>query len=171
MRTLPTGSKRGFTLLELLVVMAIMVLLSGAVLATMAPALAEARLRSASAQLVSALRFARSHAVSRHVPTRLRLDIAARTSEVQVQETADDGTQAWRTLTTQAGRRRALPEGVAIEAAQAATETEAAERTVTFTALGRGEDASLTITDSAGRGRTIRVDAVTGRCAMAEVAP
>ncbi len=187
MRTLRTGSKRrGFTLLELLVVMAIMVLISGAVLASMMPALAEARLRSASAHLIAALRYARSYAVSKHVSARLRLVTDARTVEVQTQDTDANGTPIWRTLTTQAGRTRTLPDGVIFSSVQDASQADATaasdpnlpaadtaanEATVTFTVLGQAQDTAFSLTDDKGHGRMIQVDGVTGRCLVTEAAP
>ncbi|HEY3379697.1 MAG TPA: GspH/FimT family pseudopilin [Armatimonadota bacterium] len=181
MPILTTGSKRGFTLLELMVVMAIMALLCGVVMGSMGATLEEARLRSGARTALAALRYARSVAVSQRIPSEVTFDTQRRAIGVQVQNTADDGTTQWRALTTSAGKTRILPVGVEITSVRTSAGQESAtpgaasdEQTgpaVTFTPLGQSVDACITLRNAKGHQLYLIMDAVTGRGEITDKEP
>ena len=167
--TLRTGSKRGFTLLELMVTLVIMVLMSGVVIASIRPALEDARLRASACMVIAALRYARGYAVSHRTDAAVTFDVERRGVSVQARAQNADGEETWSVVTTQAGRFRSLPAGVEIvditrpdTAAVSDTMT-----TVTFSTLGQAEDAGIILGDARGHQRIIVVDAITGRCELA----
>ena len=69
---------RGFTLLELMVVLAIMALLVALVPPLVSGASDRVALKGAARQLAAGLRFARSQAIARNRPAVLQLDLKAR---------------------------------------------------------------------------------------------
>ncbi len=168
--------RHGFSLLELLVVLVIMGVLSGVVVASMVPALAQARLHTGARMVIAALRYARSHAIAQRTDARVLLIRANRQVAVEVPETAEtivpDEVAAWRPLTTPAGRLRTLPMGITFAAVERPDGAEPVEEpTVRFTPLGQGETVRIVLEDAKGRQQAVVVDAVTGRCALAEDEP
>lgn len=173
MRISKTGSNRGFTLLELLVAMAIMVVMTGVVAATITPTLADARLRAGSRTVIAALRYARSYAVSHQTEAAVLFNLEQRTLSVQALRPDEDDatTRSWQSVTDQAGRQRTLPNGISIQEVRGAeTDGETHEPAVHFSSLGQGEDVRITVTDGQHE-RVLQVDAVTGRCSFAEDEP
>lgn len=169
--------KPGFTLLELLVTLGIMTVMSGVVLASMWPALSDARLRSSASIILGALRYARSYAVTHRTRAAVEFDTRAQGVSVLILETEENGEESWRMLTTPAGRYRALPDGVFIaDIERSETEQNAAapaagddgRETVTFTVLGQAEDARVILEDERGNRRIVQVDAITGRCELVD---
>jgi len=71
------GARRGFTLIELMVVIIIISIMSAVIVAEMHGTYQEALLRSTSRELASAFSAASSRAVSVNRPHRVRLDLAA----------------------------------------------------------------------------------------------
>lgn len=189
MLTSTIGNKHGVTLVELMVALVIMVLLSSLVMVAIGPALADARLRTGVRVVLAQLQYARSYAVTKHTETAVLFDKQSRGTSVvthtlntdstdgTTSTTSTDSTDNWQTVATQEGAFRALPAGMVItditRAATAAagdtpdtataTNNDETER-VTFTALGQGEDVSITLQDAQGKQRIIVVDAMTGRC-------
>jgi general secretion pathway protein H len=72
----------GFSMLELLVVLAIMALVTAAVIPMFGKGVSTTELKSAARSLASGLRLARSEAVAQHRQTFLTLDVAARRFKV-----------------------------------------------------------------------------------------
>jgi prepilin-type N-terminal cleavage/methylation domain-containing protein len=177
--TLKTGIKRrsrqpAFTLLELMVVMFIMVVLTGVVAVSLAPALRGARLGSGTRMVLAALRCARDYALAHQTDAAVHLGDEAGGVAVYIRERDEEsGEDTWRPLTTPAGRRRPLPEGIevveVVNPEADAGSGAAHDPGVTFTALGKGEELRITLRDPRGRTRIIEVDGLTGRCAVAEV--
>jgi type II secretion system protein H len=184
-KVMPTsriGNRRGFTLLELMVVLAIMLIMSGVVVESIMPALNEARLRSSTSMTIAALRYARSYAVTHRTRAAMVLNTGRQGLSVQIPETDESGEETWRVITTPAGRYRSLPEGVTIEVTRPEmTDQDATppgtmnesenQETVTFTALGQAEDTRITLRDEHDNSRVIRVDAITGHCELVSEEP
>ncbi|MHB0937620.1 MAG: GspH/FimT family pseudopilin [Armatimonadota bacterium] len=182
-----TRSKPGFTLLELMVALVIMIVMSGVVMASMWPAMSEARLRSGTSMAIGALRYARSYAVTHRTRTAVEFEFNAEKQGVSVliPETDESGEESWRVLTTQAGQYRSLPEGIVIAGIErpqtgGSMEPSAAaddgRETVTFSALGQAEDVRIILEDpredrpedERNYQRIIQVDAITGRCELVD---
>ncbi len=95
-------------------------------------------------------------------------------SESVPPDTSDQS--GWQTVTTQAGRFRLLPDGmtmtVTFTAGATAGSTTIApvtnasdgggQQSITFSALGQGQDAQITLQNVQGQQRIITVDALTG---------
>lgn len=195
MRMLPTGSKRGFTMLELLVTLVIMTLMSGVVMTAIGPALAEARVRAGARMIIAQLRYARSLAVTSRQTVAVSFDNDRHGLSVMTQTTDSSGNANWQSDTTQAGRFRTLPDEVSVAnitlndtstgatagttgpvivnpfttaptTSNTASDAPATGQMITFTPLGEGEDAQITLRDTDGHERIMQVDAITGRCEL-----
>ena len=164
-----TGNRGGFTLLELLVVLVIMMMMTGIVAVSLRPALEEARLRSAARMVIASLRYARSYAISHRTMTAAVVDLDRPGLLVQARENELEGEEDWHEITTPAGRFRSLPAGIDIVyVSGTGVEQDRGEATVTFSPLGNSDSASFVLQDPGGRERTIQVDGVTGRCSLAD---
>jgi prepilin-type N-terminal cleavage/methylation domain-containing protein len=160
-----TGSKRGFTTIELMVTLTLMALMSGLVVVSMGPALREAKLRSGCRIVASALIYARSYAVTHRAYTRVVLDKSEGTVSVLCQATNERGEAGMQPILTQPGRRHKLPQGIEILAVRKSG-VEEEQDLVSFSQLGQSEDAVIVVEGANGKERRITVDAVTGRCAV-----
>lgn len=77
---------RGFTLVEIIAVVALIALAATVVAVSVGSGLAGARVRAASKDLVAALRFTRSQAIVKREPQALTLDVEGRAYEVPGRE-------------------------------------------------------------------------------------
>ena len=158
-------SERGFTIIELMVTLVIVVVMSTLVVVSMDKALSEARLRTGCRMVVSAMIYARSSAVAHRTYTQVVFDRVNNAVSVQSLARDERGEERMTPLTTPSGRYRRLPRGVEImRVTKPGTEEE--ENFVRFSDIGQAEDAVVAIQDAAGKNRTITVDAITGRCAI-----
>lgn len=96
---------RGFTLIEILVVMVMLAVIAGAVAYNMSGSLQAAKIRGASKDMVAALRQTRSQAVVKHQEQSLTIDVENKTYRYPGKEEAV-----------------ALPEGMEIKVYAAASE-------------------------------------------------
>ena len=160
------GSRnRAFTTIELMVTLVIIALTSAVVVVSMGPTLRDAEMRSGCRMVISAMNYARSYAVTRQTYTRVALDKGRGILCVYRRVRLPSGEEGMLPITTPSGRSRRLPEGLTIvEILKPGVPEE--ETYVTFTELGRSEDAIVTLADSRGRERRITVDSITGRCAI-----
>jgi Tfp pilus assembly protein FimT len=159
-------------LLELLVVLCVTALLTGMVTVSIAPTLEEARLRAGTRMVIAALQYARSHAVAQQTDAMVRFDRERSGVSVHAHEFDDAGAERWRAVTTPAGRFRPLPDGVTVaRVVREEVTPQDEDATVTFTPLGHGEEVGITLRNARGLERVVLVDAVTGRCALAEDEP
>ena len=197
MPTLPTGSKRpargtserhgGFTLLELLVVLVLIVVLSSVVTVNIGPALREARLRAGARQLLAQLQYARSVAITQQTTAAVLFDTTREGTSVMTLSTGADGAGTWQPDTSAAGRFRALPNGVQLAtvtvdpgsaapgAGTTATTPNGTGTLISFSVLGQGQNAQVILQETSDAAtasapvnqRVVLVDAVTGQCAIA----
>ena len=154
----------GFTTIELLVVLLIIVIMSGVAAVSMAPALRGARMRSGCRVVAAALNYARSFAVTDNVTARVVFN-RGRTVQVLAVTADSSGSQFAAPLTTVAGKRQSLPDGVRISAC-AKTTGATQENWVDFEGSGQAEGALIEVTDRDGQKNFIEVDPITGRCAI-----
>lgn len=75
--------QRGFSLLELLIVVSIMALIAGLTIPMLGGGVSTTELKSAARQLAAGLRLARSEAVATRLDTRVLLDLEHRTFQVE----------------------------------------------------------------------------------------
>jgi len=159
------GRGSGFTLLELLVVLLIISLISAWVGPRLAGSLGRMTVESAARQVASALRFARSRAVTEKMPYRavFRMDPARMVvepySETEPAEDNADPTDA-----SIPRKAVAFPDGIRI-----LSEVSPAGETVTmdgfeivFFPSGGASGGAVTLTDGAGRRLSVAVDFITG---------
>lgn len=152
--------KRGFTLIELMVVLAILVIISGVAVISIGPALRDAKVRSACRIVASTINYARSRAVTTNSAVRVVFDSASVGVCVPVE---DSSVNEWRMLTTSAGKRHSLPEGVEIAGVAKTASVENGEW-IEFSGSGEADGASIEVSDAAGTSKFVIVDSITGRC-------
>ncbi len=140
----PGGRQRGFTLIEVVVVLAILAVATALVLPAVGRGTEALRLRSEAGRVAALVREARLQAVSRGRATRVTLDRARNT----VAFTADDPEHPLRTLELPAGLRLAVVAG---------------GESLTFSSRGLTRETRWLVEAAGGRGLLIDVDPVTGR--------
>lgn len=142
------SSQRGFSLTELLIVVAIIFILVATAVAMIAPTMQTRRLDAAAAMIAGKLTEARINAIKRNTQTNLTFDVTNRT--VQVQTAAG----------VNIGVAEKLPADIGLSVAPVAV---GAPR-ITFDSLGRLQTAAPpTVTlqaSQAGKRKTVQVSAV-----------
>lgn len=180
---------RGFTMLELLVVMVLLVLLSSLVMIAMGSSLEDGRLQSAARICLARINYARSYAVSHRTSTAVLLDSTRHGILVMVEEPAQDATSqpTWRLLTTPAGRFISFPSDVTVAAEASSTSdtvsaipadmaaatdtTDLMDAQITFTLDGQASTgAQFLLTNTRGHQRLLVVDALTGHSTLTDPA-
>ncbi len=166
----PKANKRrqGFTLLELMVVLVIITLVTGTVMVSLEPMLADARIHGASRSVIAAFNYARSFAVAHQSDTWVYFQLSPGGLDVRASTTDDQGQSTITPVTTPAGRFRQLPDGIDIVLVDK-PEAPGADPTVQFTADGQAEHVRVTLEDGKGRQQCITLDPVTGRCVVEDV--
>ena len=149
-RPRPAGGAAGFTLLEMLVVLALLGLSLGLVLGAGRPVPAGTAARAAAGEIAGALRLARSQAILGNRPVAVTLDLASRRYRVG------------------AAPDRALPPGVALGLLTASGQVlgEAAGR-IRFEPDGSSTGGRVTVTGGA-RTVLVGVDWLSGRASVLE---
>jgi general secretion pathway protein H len=138
----------GFTLIEIIIVLTLAALLLALVPPRLSGALAAAEIRSAARELASALRYARSRAVTRHAEVLLTLDTERRRYRVS------------------GSRWRALPEDLQLKLTTARSERRSrGVGSIRFYPDGTGTGGQIAL-GSGARGFVVDVSWLTGRIAI-----
>ncbi|MCS6863321.1 MAG: prepilin-type N-terminal cleavage/methylation domain-containing protein [Abditibacteriales bacterium] len=157
----------GFTLVELLVAMVILVIVMAAAAPSFVQMRREASLRAAARAMMATLNYARSTAASRAVQARVYFDLEARQFWMSVQQIDEDGrpTADFVPERTSLGQRFALPPRI-----EMVVQAEGAEgRDLLYTTFypdGHADALQVNMKDEAGREKVIAVEPVTGRVEM-----
>jgi prepilin-type N-terminal cleavage/methylation domain-containing protein len=148
----PRGDARGVTLLELVVVLAVLATVTAFALPSIRRGNENLQLRAGAGRVASLLREARQQAVMHRRPTRVALEANHRAAALRW-----DGTD-------EPLRRVELPDRFKLEAT-------AGGDTLTFSARGLVRDARWMVEGPGGRRLVIEVRGVTGRVAVAAPVP
>ncbi|MBI2461976.1 MAG: GspH/FimT family pseudopilin [Candidatus Rokubacteria bacterium] len=141
------ASRGGFTLLELLVVLAILVVSAALVLPSLGPGTATLRLRAEARSIVALLRQARQLAVSQRRPHTVAIDSLGHAVVIRGD---DAGSPVSRLPLTGEVRLKA----------------EEGEPSLTFTPRGTARETTWLLEGAGGRRYRIHVEAVTGRVSL-----
>ncbi len=160
---------RGFTLLELLVVMVVISLMSVLVVPQLTGSLARMNLQTASKKISASLRYARSQAASEKITyvaifdfEKDRLSIMtgqeAQTGETIIEEDLGDGKERATRSTSYD-----LPDGVKLEkAVSGGDEIDSGHFQITFFPTGSSSGGDVILTNDRGKRYKISVDFITG---------
>ena len=143
MPTSRTEAQAGFTLLELLVVLVILVLSATAVMSIGRSSLESARVRSFMVEAEALFRDARTSAIENHVQTAVMIDVKGRR------------------LSLEGGRSLAMPQGVSLDA-KVAVPKDGGLPAVRFYPSGASSGGELAFTFR-GRSYGLRINWLTGR--------
>ncbi len=164
-----TPIRDGFTLVELLVAMVILVIVMAAAAPSFVQMQREASLRAGTRAIMATLNYARSTAASRAVQTRVYFDLEAKQFWMSVQQIDEEGrpTADFIPERTSLGQRFTLARVVEM-AVQAEDMGNRDELYVTFYPDGHADALQVDLRDDAGRQKAIAVEPVTGRVEMVE---
>lgn len=166
MQTSSTGINRrvsGFTLIELCVALAIIVIVSGVAMVSLTGGVADAKMRSGCRMVASSLNYARSFAVSSGKKTRVVFEDGRR---IVVETSTPDsatGEEQFTVLTTGAGKSHILPDGLGVTRLVKKSGTQD-ENWVEFDKSGQSEPCVVEMTGNDMKKRYVVVDPITGRC-------
>lgn len=161
------GRSSGFTLIELTVALAIIVIVTGAAVISVSAGVTDAKMRSGCRMTASVLNYARSHAVTTGKTTRVAF-VEGRTIEVEEQvanttgDSSSDDSQ-FKILTTSAGKAEGLPDGIGVTRLVKRSGAQD-ENWIEFDKLGQTEPAVVELADTSNMKRYVVVDPITGRC-------
>jgi type II secretion system protein H len=170
----PTGkSHRGFTLIELMVLVVIMGIVSAMAIPNLSRSLANASLRAAARDLMTATQYARNYAVTHQTQTRLLLDTENNRYMLLARRTDDDGQSQFAQMTLAMTGTRELGRGVKFGEVeiQPSTADEApsddGESQVNFDPLGQADAAVIQLVNDRHMW-TLYVAPSTGRLTLTE---
>lgn len=167
-----------FTLIELIVVLAVIAVLSTVIVPSFSANRAKAQLRESAKQLWTTMRFAQQHATLHHTPCRLVLiehpggnNNAGPGFRVEVASSDPDNADGYTTLRAGPIRSATFPAGVTFGRILIAGEsaTAAGTRVIRFTATGQTDAATIQVTDGQ-QTWSIAIDPNNGRCQLFDTA-
>lgn len=146
----PAASEQGFTLLELVVVLALLALMMGLVIPSMHGAWRREQDRASLRQLLTTLRTARSVAATRHQRVRVFLDLAAGRYQLEGSSRAGDLSRNFRLG----------------DAHLVWVDREARQGYIAFYGDGTSSGGYLAVKDRGGQGQIIDVEIITGKVTL-----
>jgi type IV fimbrial biogenesis protein FimT len=156
----------GFTLVELMVVMVILVIVMSVAAPSFVQLHREASIRSASRIVLATLNYARNIAASRAVQTRVYFDTEEKTFWIESLQTDEEGRAEFAPERTSLGQGNRL-----VRQIQLAVQTENDDDKgiyVTFYPDGHADACRVDLKDDYGRQKSIAVETMTGRVGMVE---
>lgn len=156
----------GFTLVEMILVIFIMLLMASAVAPSLKNYLFTTRLRTATKQIVSLVNYARSLSISQKVKYRVNFDLDSERCWLSKAEQDLSGKERYVRLSNSWGRTHTLPEGIdiyLIRTPRSRINKDSGTDYIVFKPNGSSEDSAIYIKNSKGNVRTLIVDGFTGR--------
>ena len=151
---MPTSSigKRGFTIVELIVVLIVVAVLAGMIAPRMLGARGPARLRQHTRSFLATARYARDFAVTRRRKCRLTIDAAKQTYILTQQSSAEHDPNEFVSLSANLGKTQRLPDGLRfgplrVEPLPGRPKTDLRADYIDFDSTGRADSAVVQITD------------------------
>ena len=157
--------KRGFTLVELMVVIALMAILAAVILPEMRGTFDDATLRSTARKLVSALNLAHSRAVTLQQLHRVVFDPSAGQFTVERTARSDEG-KGYVALTDVPGGSGQFAKQLKVDVRKNA---EAEGTTIAFYPDGTADAAEIVLRDREGFQLGLRINAITARISIEEI--
>ncbi|MBI3920309.1 MAG: prepilin-type N-terminal cleavage/methylation domain-containing protein [Armatimonadetes bacterium] len=162
-RRLALKGVHGFTLIELIGVMLLLVVLSSLAMPSFFRAHREARVRASVRRVMAALNLARGRAVSENTRARVEFDVQRGYYGVAVESEQDKGEPRFVTEVSSLGRPHALPPGITLTVLSALRDRPTEKEVVTFYDDGRADEAVIFLRDRFDNERTLSVDPLTGK--------
>ncbi len=162
-RPITASARQGFTLVELIVAMFILVVM----MAVAAPAFSRmhqsSSLRAAARTMLSSFRYARSVAVTRQTEVRLVFSDDRRSFRLMTRRPTETGEQFVPERTT-LGQDRKLPVGINASMTKGASAED--EKLLAFHSNGSTDEAVLTLTNRSGQKMYVTLYPATGRASV-----
>ncbi|MBI5554406.1 MAG: type II secretion system protein [Elusimicrobia bacterium] len=147
-------NKKGFTLIELVLVMSIMMVLALLAMPGFNKIYIDSKLKSSTQTVTWVLRYAYQAAISEGVRYRAHFDLSAGTYWLEKQENGA-GLSNFNKINTALLKEKNLPEGITFKKAEPPA--------ITMSPTGLGESACIYLTNSNGRVYTIVFSGLTGQ--------
>lgn len=161
------GDARGFTLLELVLVVVVLSILAGLVVPQMAGSFPGVRVGKAAERVFAAAREARAHAALRGLRTRLILDTDPAPQQFWLEEERSPLTApgVWTELADREDRHDELPDGVAFVGVRVWDEDlpGSGRHEILFKPDGSADDTRIALAADSGEQRVVDIRGVTGR--------
>ena len=172
------GLDRGFTLIELMVVLVLLAILAAVIIPEMRGTYGHERLRSTGRDLLLGLNLAYSQAVTVQLPHRFLINGRENSYRVERPVLEEDGGLTFEPLAELTGASGRLAQGIEAEVHELEQEREPLEEIrvrpalrngVEFFPDGTAEAKEIRVRDQDGYGLVLRINPVTGRVALEEM--
>ncbi len=151
----------GFTLVELVVVMFMLVVMMAVAMPSFVKMQESSSLRASAATMMATLRYARSMAVNRRVEVRLMFGEDYRSFHTESQRPTELGDVQFAPERTSLGRERTLPVGISLALTKGVSQED--EHLLAFHPNGSADTAVLTLANRNGRKLFVTLHPTTGR--------
>lgn len=164
------GNRRGFTLLELTVVMVILALFTAVVTPSFVALHRESQMRTGLRVLVSTFRLARSLAVAEGRTIEVHIDCIRNVCQLFEEVPTEEGDLQLKPVASSIGRARSLPLTLTLTLLRDERQKPRAEDVVSFHPNGQSEHVILVLRDVRDKERAVEVQALTGAVRIADPA-